>query len=82
MDKVQTEFIVKAYAALMPDARWFTLEDTLYVFDMYFSAYEDYTGHSHPNLCIEQLQAIIKKMPYCEAVISGISNTLKIVIEV
>ena len=41
----------------------YSIDEVLEVFRLYFSAYERYTGRSHPPVRAEQIKRIIDKMP-------------------
>lgn len=45
----------------------YTIQDVLYVFNEYFSTYQDETGLNHPPLRREQIRRIIEIMPYLTA---------------
>lgn len=51
----------------------YSFEDVLLVFRYYFQRYEEFTGHAHPPIRVEQIRRIIETMPY----ISGTSRPLR-----
>ena len=66
MDAKYKEHIERAYNTISPLLGVFSLEDTLLVFDMYFTEYERHMSRQHPFLKTEQLADIIERLHYCE----------------
>lgn len=49
------------------NAGHFKFEDCMKVFSLYFEAYKDFTGKSHPVPTFKQIAAIMEKMPFADA---------------
>lgn len=44
----------------------FSLDDCVAVFCLYFNAYEDFTGKTHPIPSYKQIATIMEKMPFAD----------------
>ena len=65
MEYEQLEKIIR-WIYKTTDTEHFSVDDCLKVFDLYFSAYSDFNGKSHPVPSYKQIATIIEKMPFAD----------------